>query len=118
MLAPKRVKLSLDHGPVNVQIVAFVDLGFTVVFNNLLLPIACSNKPTRRGALVQPLTYCAAVLGFHVFAQCADGRLECAAVVVFFVRLAVAFEASSLVDVKQCAGKFFGLERFIESLGT
>ncbi|MDP1938539.1 MAG: hypothetical protein Q8K91_15150 [Hylemonella sp.] len=50
--------------------------------------------------------------------QTENGLLECAAVVVLLVGLAVALEASPLVDVEKGAGKLGWCQRFVQALGA
>ena len=113
LFAPQRIELGLDHGAVNVEVVAFVDAGFAVVTLHGRLAVARANGLPCQITLVEPLAYCAAMLGLKCGAQFADGCFQSAAVVVFFVGLAIALEATPLVDVKQSAGKFFGFQRVI-----
>jgi len=98
---PQRIKFGLDHGPVDVQVVAFVDAGLAVVFHDFVLPKARPHCLTHQVALMQPFTDAAATGVVHVFTQFINRGFERAAVVVGLVGAAVAFKPSPLVDVKQ-----------------
>jgi hypothetical protein len=118
LFGPQRIELGLDHGAVNVEVVAFLDLGFAIVLGDAVFAVT---RPHRQALLVagkQPFTHGAAAGGLHGLAQLADGGFECAAVVFFLVGLSVTFEATALVDVEKCAGKLFGQQGLVEALGA
>ncbi len=118
LLGPQRIELGLDHGAVDVQVVAFFDFRFAIVLGDTVFAVT---RPHGQALLVpgkQPFTYCAAARGLHGLAQLANGGFECAAVVFFLVGFAVALEATALVDVEQGSGKFLRLQCLVEAFGA
>ena len=118
LFGPQGIELGLDHGAVDVQVIAFFDLGFPVVLGNTVFAVT---RPHRKALLVagkQPFTHGAAAGGLQGLAQLADGGFECAAVVLFLVGFAVALEATALVDVEQGAGELFGQQGLVEAFGA
>ena len=105
MFCPQRIKLGFNHCAVDVQVVAFVDSGLSVVFNHLVLAEAGAHRVACKMPLIKPLANGCAVVRFQCSSECVDGCLQRAAVVVFLVRLAVAFKTASLVYLEQRPSK-------------
>ena len=118
LFGPQGVELDLDHGAVNVEVVALFDFGLAVVSRDAVFAVTRPDGQTFLVAGKQPLAHGAAASDLHGFAQLPNGFFECAAVVFFLVGFAVALEAPALVDVEQGAGKFGGLQGMIQTFGA
>ncbi|MDC6167070.1 hypothetical protein PO768_06390 [Paucibacter sp. XJ19-41] len=117
LLGPQQIKLLLDHGPVDIEVVALVDASLAVLARDALLTVSCPHGLTLFGAPREPFAHRAAALIAQGLAQLADGCLQRAAVVVLLVGLAVALEAAALIDVEQRASELLGRQRAVKALG-